>query len=211
MLIDLHQLVAKYNIHITGILHVGAHECEELILYNNYLPTNKILWVEAIPEKVALSKRMYPDILIENAVVSNKKEKITFNCASNGQSSSMLQLGTHAKRYPHIVYSSTFTTETKLLSDFMYNYDISYNFLNLDIQGAELNALKGMEEYLLNVDYIYTEVNSEYVYENCAIVTEIDNYLMGFGFVRAETAWYAEKGSCHGWGDAFYIRMGKMY
>ena len=211
MLIDIHKLVAKYNIHFTGILHVGAHDCEELNLYKNYLPINKILWVEAIPEKVASCKNAYPDILIETAVVSDTREQITFNCASNGQSSSILKLGTHAKRYPHIVYNSSFTAETKLLSDFIYNYDISYNFLNLDIQGAELKALKGMEGYLLNVDYIYTEVNSEYVYENCAIVTEIDDYLMRFGFIRAETAWYSEDGrTSHGWGDAFYIRTVKM-
>lgn len=210
MLIDINKLVAKYNIQFKGILHVGAHECEEINLYNNYLPNNKILWVEAIPEKVAFSKNAYPGILIENAIVSDTREQITFNCASNGQSSSILKLGTHANRYPHIVYNSSFVAETKLLSDFIYNYDISYNFLNFDIQGAELKALKGMEEYLPNVDYIYTEVNSEYVYENCAIVTEIDDYLKQFGFIRAETTWYSVDGrNSHGWGDAFYIRMGK--
>jgi hypothetical protein len=42
-------------------------------------------------------------------------------------------------------------------------------FLNFDIQGAELKALKGMEEYLSNVDYLYTEIISDYVYKNCAI------------------------------------------
>ena len=100
-----------------------------------------------------------------------------------------------------------------MLTDFIYNYDISYNFLNLDIQGAELKALKGMEEYLSKVDYIYTEVNSEYVYEKCAIVNEIDSYLMAFGFIRTETAWYSEDGgrSSHGWGDAFYIRTEKLH
>jgi len=212
MLINLDYLVSKYNIQFTGILHIGAHLCEELEEYKRYLPTHKILWVEAIPQMVNQSKKIYPDILIECAVVSDSRELVTFNCASNNQSSSMLPFGTHAKRYPHIVYNTSFTTQTKLLTDFMYNYDISYNFLNLDIQGAELKALKGMEEYLLNVDYIYTEVNSEYVYENCAIVDEIDRYLMAFGLIRAVTAWYSEDGgrTSHGWGDAFYIRTGKL-
>ena len=34
---------------------------------------------------------------------------------------------------------------------------------------------------LNNVDYIYSEVNSDYVYKNCALVTELDEYLLKFG------------------------------
>ena len=81
-------------------------------------------------------------------------------------------------------------------------YDINYNFLNLDIQGVELKALKGMEEYLNKVDYIYTEVNSVYVYKDCCIVTELDDYLKNFGLYRVETKWYDNDN----WGDALYVR-----
>ena len=73
--------------------------------------------------------------------------------------------------------------------------------MNFDIQGAELKALKGMEEYLPKVDYLYTEVNSDYVYNDCALVGELDKYLLNFGLVRVETSWTDCK-----WGDAFYIR-----
>ena len=66
----------------------------------------------------------------------------------------------------------------------------------------ELKALKGMEAYLSNVDYIYTEVNCDYVYKDCGLVTEIDDYLKTFGLERVETRWYLD----FKWGDAFYIR-----
>jgi hypothetical protein len=59
-----------------------------------------------------------------------------------------------------------------------------------------------MEEYLPNIDYVYTEVNSDYVYQNCALITEIDQYLLKFGLHRVETKW---AGECR-WGDAFYVR-----
>ena len=62
----------------------------------------------------------------------------------------------------------------------MPKYNIDYNFLNFDIQGAELKALKSMEEYLPKVDYLYTEVNSDYVYKECALISELDNYLKKF-------------------------------
>jgi FkbM family methyltransferase len=201
MLIPLDELVKKYNIIFKGILHVGAHECEELIYYDKYLSRNNVLWVEALPDKVELCKKMFPDILIENAIVSDVIEKVRFNISNNGQSSSMLDLGVHTIFHPHIHYVNHYESETKLLKDIICNYNIDYNFLNFDIQGAELKALKGMEKYLPNVNYIYTEVNSDYVYKDCALVTEIDDYLKQFGLIRVETIWTENK-----WGDAFYIR-----
>ena len=113
----------------------------------------------------------------------------------------MLDFGLHSTFHPSVKYVTCFETETKLLKNILPNYNINYNFLNLDIQGAELKALKGMEEYLNNVDYIYTEVNSDYVYKGCALIGELDQYLIQFGLHRVETKWTDYK-----WGDAFYIR-----
>ena len=202
MLIQLHELVKKYNIQFKGVLHVGAHECEEIKDYEMYLPRSLILWIEALPGKVNLCKQRYPNLLIENAVVSDVVETVRFNVSNNGQSSSMLDFGLHSTFHPHVHYVTCFETKTKLLKNILPNYNINYNFLNLDIQGAELKALKGMEEYLPNVDYIYTEVNSDYVYKECALITELDEYLLKFGLHRVETKW---AGECR-WGDAFYIR-----
>jgi FkbM family methyltransferase len=202
MLIPLKELVIKYNIKFNGILHVGAHECEELKDYLNYLPNNKILWVEALAGKVNLCRLKFPNILIENAIVSDVIETVRFNVSNNGQSSSILNFGLHSKYHPHINYIGYFYQETKLLKNIIANYDISFNFLNFDIQGAELKALKGMEEYLHNVDYLYTEVNSDYVYKECCLITELDDYLKKFGLYRVQTKWCED----FKWGDAFYIR-----
>ena len=202
MLIPLHNLVNKYNIQFKGILHVGAHECEELKDYERYLQRNKILWVEALPRKVELCKKKYPNVLIENAIVSDVVENVRFNVSNNGQSSSILEFGLHSTFHPQVHYVASFDAETKLLKDILCKYDIDYNFLNFDIQGAELKALKGMAEYLPKVDYLYTEVNSDYVYKDCALITELDEYLLPFGLVRVETKWCGD----YRWGDAFYIR-----
>lgn len=202
MLISLHDLVKKYNIVFKGILHVGAHECEELNDYLKYLPINKILWVEGLQDKVQHCKNTFPGILIEQAVVSDKVETVTFNRANNGQSSSILEFGLHKHFHSHVHYVSSSSVETQVLSDILPKYNIEYNFLNLDIQGVELKALKGMERYLDKVDYVYTEVNSDYVYEKCALVTEIDDYLKQFNLHRVETSWCED----FRWGDAFYIR-----
>ena len=201
MLIPLHDLVRKYNINFKGILHVGAHECEEINDYERYISRSNILWVEALPGKVNVCKNKYPNVLIENAVVSDVIETVRFNVSNNGQSSSMLDFGLHSTYHPQVHYVTCFESETKLLKDILPKYNINYNFLNFVIQGAELKALKGMEEYLHKVDYLYSEVNSDYVYKGCALVGELDEYLQKFGLYRVETKWTEFK-----WGDAFYMR-----
>jgi FkbM family methyltransferase len=201
MLIPLHELVRKYNVYFRGVLHVGAHECEELNDYERYLPRNKILWIEAMPHKVNQCKQRYQNLLIENAIVSDVVENVKFKISNNGQSSSMLDFGLHSHYHPDVHYVTGFDGTTSLLKDILPKYDIQYNFLNFDIQGAELKALKGMEEHLNTVDYLYTEVNSDYVYKDCALIGELDDYLQKFGLFRVETKWTDCK-----WGDAFYIR-----
>lgn len=202
MLIPLHTLVQKYNIQFRGILHVGAHECEEIADYERYVGRDKILWIDALPNKVQLCQTKYPGILIRSAIVSDTVGKVRFNVSNNGQSSSILELGLHKFFHPDVHYIGYFEGETQLLKNIIGDYNIDYNFLNFDIQGAELKALKGMEPYLDKVDYLYTEVNSDYVYKDCALITELDEYLKKFGLHRVETQWCGELR----WGDAFYIR-----
>lgn len=205
MLLDFKMLLEKYNVTITGILHVGAHECEEIEEYEKLIPREKIVWVEAMPKKIAECKEKHPGIQIEEAVVSDVVENVIFKIANNGHSSSMLDLFLHKKYHPRIHYVDYFKATTKLLSTIIEKYTptINFNFINLDIQGAELKALKGMKNYLPNVNYIYMEVNSDYLYKRCALVDEVDAFLGQYGLKRVETAW---NGNCN-WGDAFYVRM----
>jgi FkbM family methyltransferase len=207
MLIPLDYIVRKYGVRFTGILHVGAHECEELLAYDKYLDRNNMLWIEALQDKVDFCKKNYQNIKIEQAVISDCVEKVIFHRSTNGvlnnaESSSILEFGTHAVHHPHVKFIDEFTVDTKPLSEILINYNIPFNFVNLDIQGVELKALKGMESYLHSIQYIYTEVNSDYVYKNCGLVSEIDEYLEKFGFRRVETVWCGNTG----WGDAFYIK-----
>ena len=108
MLISLHDLVKKYNIKFKGILHVGAHECEEINDYCMYIAPNMILWIEALEDKVQLCKSRYPNTFIENAVVSDKVEIVKFNRSNNGQSSSILELGLHKHFHPHVWYTNSY-------------------------------------------------------------------------------------------------------
>ena len=206
MLIPFSEITKKYNMKIHGILHIGAHKCEELKTYNNYgIGNNKIIWVEANPILVEYNLNIDKTRIMKNFICCDTDDgKTKLNIANNGQSSSILELGTHSKSYPSIIYNDHIEVNNRRI-DTMYKYDKIpnnfANFLNIDIQGAELLALKGMGSLISYFDYIYLEVNKAHVYKKCALVNEIDDYLSTYNYVRVETKWTSAN-----WGDALYIR-----
>lgn len=207
MLITIQQLDQQFKLNISGILHIGAHECEELNDYNRVGVNNSnIFWIEAMPEKVDLCKNRYKGINIYQAVIDEEDNKeITFNITNNGQSSSILEFGSHETSHPQVHVVSKKQMITTRMDTLIERETIpieKINFMNLDIQGVELRALKSMEKYLHHISYIYTEVNTEHVYKDCNLIGEIDEYLRQFGFVRVAQQIYKE----YGWGDAFYIK-----
>lgn len=207
MLIPLENMVKKYNMNITGVLHVGAHECEEQNFYlNEKINPQNIHWVEAMQNKVEIMQMSNPLLNIYQGVVSDiDNQEVQFKITNNGQSSSILDFGTHSKHHPQVHVTDVVSLKTTRLDTLIEKNDInmnSINFLNLDIQGAELLALKGMAKYLKHIKYIYTEVNTEKVYKDCALITEIDDFLKLHGFSRKCEAIYRQ----FGWGDALYIR-----
>lgn len=201
----LHKMLKIYGDKIKGILHVGACLCEEIELYESYMPRNKILWIEALNDKVELNKQKHSNLLIENAVVSDIIEIVTFKRANWDSASSCLELGLCNHLYPEIYYTETYQVETRLLKNILCNYNILFNFINLDIQGYELKALKGMESYLEKVDYILTEVSSNFLYKNQCTLKDLDEYLIEFGFYRVETIKIKEH-ELMWWGEAFYVK-----
>lgn len=208
MLIPFSELQKKYDMQINGILHVGAHNCEELMAYiQNGVEKEKTYWVEAMENKVTLMKQIYgDDFHIYQAVIDETDNKtVTFNITNNGESSSILEFGSHSTHHPHVKVTSTENLTTTRLDTLIEKQNIpieNINFINLDIQGVELRALKSMEKYLKHIKYIYSEVNTEQVYKDCAIIHDIDGFLFKHGFKRTETRIYQQ----YGWGDAFYVK-----
>jgi FkbM family methyltransferase len=207
MLININYLVSTFQLNIKGILHVGAHECEELSDYNKIgIPNDKIYWIEALEEKVQLMKNKDKTIHIYQAVIDETDNNdVVFKITNNTQCCSILEFGSVETNYPSIKVIERIPLRTSRLDTLIMKHNIpikNLNFLNLDIQGVELRAIKSMEKYLCHIDYIYTEVNTEEVYKNCDLLKEIDIYLESFGFKRV----IQNICSKVGWGDVLYIK-----
>lgn len=206
MLIKFKDIVSKYG-KPKGIIHIGAHLMEER---NNYLlyDLKNTIWIEANPSKYNLISKINntsnPERVFNYAITDTDNKELDFHITNNGESSSILDLGKHTIHHPHIHVTETIKVKTKRLDSLIKEnlIDInSYNFLNIDIQGVELLALKGAGNLINSIDFIYTEVNTAHLYKNCALIDEIDYYLGHFGFSRKETEM-----TQYEWGDALYCK-----
>jgi FkbM family methyltransferase len=216
---NLDNLADKYNLResVMGIVHAGAHLCEEASDYNRVFGTGiEVWWIEGNPAVlplIAQALASYPNQHYQQCVLGGKDhEERKFNITNYaGMSSSLLEFGTHPEFSPDTVFESQLTVETETLDTLLghryasipYYASILYaNMLVMDLQGVELEVLHGAQIFLQSVDFIMTEVNKDEVYVGCSKIWDIDDFLLGAGFMRMETHWVGDQG----WGDAFYCR-----
>lgn len=202
MLLDLNQLIEKYNLNIKGVVQIGAHYGQEATLYRN-IGVGNILMFEPVPETFAILKQnVGKDVRLENCALGsyNGNVEMFIETANQGQSSSILEPSLHLIQYPHIQFNNKIIVPIRMLDEFIIEAPL-FNMLNIDTQGTELEVLKGAKEFLHYVDYIICEVNRDEVYKDCAQVEEIDEFLAGYKFKRVETSWDGVV-----WGDALYIK-----
>ena len=208
MLIDLIKIKKKYKIGDVSISHFGAHKGQEV---NNYLDLNFFEIYLYEPQKIfydELKKNysQYKNVFIFQKGIGNEnieKELIIDNL--EGQSASFLNPSLHKKYFPKIKFN-----KKELVEIIKYDFENIYsNFLVLDLQGYELEALKGSRQRLNDsVEYVICEIFREELYENSPLFNDIDEYLKQFGFIRVETVWSTN--SLYKYGDGFYIKRSNL-
>lgn len=192
-----------FGIEKKGIIHIGARHAEELDLYESH-GIHNILWIEADPEaeeKLNFATKNHPQSQVAIFAATDQNGTITLRKTSNdGHSSSILKLKNHLIHYPNIKEVKAFEVPQKRLDDFISEKE-RYNIIVIDVQGAELTALKGAEETLKHTDAIIAELNYDELYEGAVLVQTLDQYLLSHGFTRVDTISIAPYT-----GDALYIK-----
>ena len=203
MLISFNQIKRKYNMNITGIVHVGGHHGEEIEDYIDEGIQNIIIFEPLLNNFQVLQKKcekLNADIVGHQIALGSEKKIVEMYVSSNDAlSSSILKPKIHLTQYTDILFDEKETVEVNLLDN--YETD-NCNFLNMDVQGYELEVLKGGIKTLENIDYVYCEVNRDEVYENNAYIEDIDKFLSDLNFERVVVEWTGET-----WGDALYIKI----
>jgi FkbM family methyltransferase len=176
---------------------IGAHRFEELPLVNRLFPSLKHIYLfEPQPGPLANLHRLAAGdsrINVFPFAVSDADGVASFNVASNdGESSSLLQLGTHSKLFPEVTMHGTIQVQTRRLDSVLSEHGLQGpDVMIIDVQGAEYLVLKSLPAALLDrVRLIYTEVSTEAVYEASGLLSDVESLLstrflnVGFAALR---------------------------
>lgn len=203
MLLDLIKINKKYGLDIKGVLHIGAHYGQENGVYDELQIENRIFFEPLSDNFKKLSENVDSKFTLINKALGdfNGTIEMYVEKENSGQSSSVLKPSLHLIQYPHITFPDKETVEIARLDNIEFDRE-SFNFINIDVQGYELEVFKGASETLKSVDYIMTELNIEELYEGCARFREVELFLSGYGFKIVETNWAGFT-----WGDGFFIKQ----
>ncbi len=192
---------------VTGVIHIGGHYGEELSTYIQDDDIQHIILFEADPDNYNILLQTIENTKTDKEIIPVQKGLGPFSCemkmyketGNQGQSNSVLKPKLHVQQYPGIVFEDQIKIKIEPLD--RYECSPALNFINIDVQGFELEVLRGAKKTLENIKWILSEVNRAEVYENCAQVEELDSFLAKFNFSRVETNWAGQT-----WGDALYVK-----
>lgn len=170
---DFLRILAENNVYFDYILDIGAGIGHESNILSNQFPDKKIFSFECNPECIRNFQRNEKITLIEKAVWE-ADGYIDFYPVVNGNphaSSVFLATDEYNKnehKHGYLHQPNKIEVESTRLDTFIEqnNLQNQKGIIWIDLQGAELNALKGMSKYIENIQVIWTEVEYKPVYKD---------------------------------------------
>ncbi len=182
------------NIPFDHVIDIGANEGQFFEKFSNDFgnPVTADLF-EPIPEMIERLRRKWKtgSITIHPFALGSQNTSAKLNMHVNHlPSSSLLQAQVDAAIFETIDISDQkqIEIEVRRIDDVVDIESLEQKsciLMKLDVQGFELEVLKGAHSTLGLVHAVLTEINFDTLYENQASFSEIVNYLKGFDFQYA--------------------------
>jgi hypothetical protein len=165
---------------------VGAYRGEELKRIFNTQKVSHITLFEPVPNNINIlrdkTKKYKDKIKIIESAVSDVDGKILFNETNILGNGSILKLSELAIQSYGAKQTESFDVASIKLETYCQTFPVP-DILWVDVQGYELNVLRGAENIINKVSLIYIEISIwEPIYEKGCVAKEIIDYLKNFNF-----------------------------
>lgn len=178
------------------IFDIGSRDCQQSIEFYHAFPKARIFAIECNKNTIPLCRKNivgYTDriTLLEVAVnsfdgecdffpIDQEKTITSWKDGNPGASSLFVSNGT----YPVETYIQNHVkTPCKRLDTLLREYGISrIDVIWMDLQGAELLALRSLGKHLHDIQYLYMEVSHKEMYTGQVMFSELHGFMVENGF-----------------------------
>jgi FkbM family methyltransferase len=171
------------------VFDVGANVGEFTECVLAFQPWAIIHAFEPISEVFEVLQRKfkdYPGIFCRNVALGRERGEQAINVSSYAQASSFLENGRVLKDRVYGIDFTPVKTETvrvKTAAGYARASGVDrIKLLKLDVQGYELEVLKGAEPILDRIEFIYAEAQFQELYKNGPLFDEVFEFLSKRGF-----------------------------
>lgn len=213
--IDVINVVQNYLPKNPIILEAGAYDGKDTQNMKSFWPSATIYSFEPDPEnfkKLSARTKNLSAVYISSLALSDTNGQATFYRSDdpkhkdNKQSGSLLEPKDHLK-YSPVTFDEKIIVPTITIDTWATKNNVQHiDLLWLDMQGAELLALKAGQSILKTVTAIYTEVEFVEAYKEQALYGEIKQWLEEQGFTMIAQDFPIEKNN-RWYGNIAMIRL----
>lgn len=121
----------------------------------------------------------------KKSAIGNINGSAEIRVSSNSVSSSLLAMAdAHLNAAPESLYKTSETVEMETLDKIGATYFQGHKIIGLkiDVQGYEMEVLRGAKDVITKFDFIQLEMSLTELYKEQVMYFEIDEYLRNFGF-----------------------------
>ncbi|MEI6290738.1 MAG: FkbM family methyltransferase [Chloroflexota bacterium] len=170
------------NFNFDLIVDVGANRGQFALISRKYNPAALIISFEPLEEAARIFKDVFKNdhgVIIKVCAIGQFKEKTLMHVSSADDSSSILPITASQNK----LFPGTTETEIREIDVFPLSTAIEGNqipvasLLKIDVQGYEMEVLKGSVDKLWQFSHLYIECSFVELYKGQALAHQIINWL----------------------------------
>jgi len=169
------------------VIDVGANR-GQFALAARSITNAKVYSFEPLSDAAKTFRKVFskdPDVELYEVAIGNASGKEVIHLSAKDDSSSLLEIGDEqTKHYPGTQEVDTREITIGTLDEYIdVNEILQPAMLKIDVQGFELEVLKGCKSVLDKITYIYVECSFIELYKDQAFASEVIDFLHRTNFI----------------------------
>ena len=183
-----HFAVLKNLKRINTVIDIGANKGQFSLASRLIYPHSKIFSFEPLEKPAKMFETLFrhdEKVVLFRSALGTKKTHSQINISKRDDSSSLLDIGKNQTSiFPGTERVRSQKIEVAPLSFYLKKTHLEdRTLMKIDVQGYELEVLKGSSDLLQSIFYVYVECSFVELYDEQPLANDVINFLEKFSFI----------------------------